>query len=204
MLPELSTNRILVKERDDRKMASEFIETLTSLDVYTPAHCAVVEVVASAMREFPVGSLVVIAAGDIANFLLIDGKQLISIPPRAVQAHYSREGTLIPNGRRIVCKKDSEIMRHFAFGAESPILMPSIHGLSSSGDKQPNKDGRTSDVQTVLYSPVIAKGPECRKDIRLGDVVIFSPTVDVAELLLKGQTYHVVDSRDVEGRWPQS
>lgn len=204
-LPVLENGRLLVREREDRKMASDLIETVTNIDVFTPAHCSVVEVIAAGKGTgFDRGDLVVIAAGDLSSFLMLDGQQVITLPARAVQARYNPDGTLIPQGRRIITQHDPEVMRKKVLAQESRILLPGSiqsRGLSASGDKNPNRNGRKEDVQTVLYSPVVAVGPQA-KNIAIGDIVIFSPTVDVAELMLKGKTFHCVDSRDVEGRWP--
>ena len=204
-LPEIENGRILVRERNDRKIASDFIETITNIDVFTPSHCSVVEVVGAGHGTgFARGDLVVVAAGDLSAFLLLDGQQFITLPARDVQARYNPEGTLLPAGRRIITQLDPEIQRLKAMPAGSRLVMPGgieRKGLSASGDPNPNRSGRKEDVQTVLYSPVVAVGP-LAKNISIGDIVIFSPTVDVAELLLKGKTYHCVDSRDVEGRWP--
>lgn len=196
---------VQVKERGDLKVASQFIETINAPDVFTPAHCAVVEVVDSDVG-FKRGELIVVSAGSLSAFLVEGGQQLIVLPAHEVQARYSQEGVVLPLGSRLVCKQDSARMQKIVLGEESRILLPEtvLGGLSISGEKNPRANQRKEDVQTGLYAPVVARGPKADKRIYVGAVVAFSPTIDVAQLMVKGDTFYVVDSKDCFGMWHAS
>lgn len=197
---------VQVKERGDLKVASQFIETINSPDVFTPSHCAVVEVVDS-NTGFSPGELVVVAAGSLSAFLVEDGQQLIVLPAHEVQARYNeRDGVLIPLGRRLVVQKDDDLMKELVLGEKSSLVLPPsvLSGLSISGEKQPKKDDRKEDVQTGLYCPIVSRGPKASDRLKVGDVVAFSPTIDVAQLTVRAETYFVVLSEDVFGYWDAS
>lgn len=198
---------VQVKERSDLKVASDVIQLVNAPDVFTPAHCAVVEVIDAELRTgFLPGELVVVAAGELSAFLMEAGQQVIVLPARAIQARYERAGTLIPQGRRLIVKRDQATMQRLVMGEKSRLILPDrvAGGLSASGAKDPTANGRAQDIQTALYCPIIARGPKALAQFIVGDIVAFSPTVDVADITVRGQQYFVVDSRDVFGGWPNA
>lgn len=195
--------RVVVRERPDVRVASDIIQTVNAPNVFTPAFCAVVEVIESDSPAFESGELVVVSAGELDAFVVEGGKQNIILLASTVQAKFSPDGALLPLGDRLVTRKDSKVMQELVMGRESRIIRPDFN-MSASGEKDPRKGGdRKEDVVTAIYSPVVARGPAADPRVAIGDIVAFSPTLDVAEITVRAHTYHVVKSEDLLGYWPQ-
>jgi hypothetical protein len=139
-----------------------------------------VEIVASGTPDLAPGDRVIIAVRGISAFHQFEAEHGFSLPEAEVWAKVSAFGELLPRHGQVLTERDDAAMRRYAFG-DSPLHLPEshlAHGLSASGDKDPQQGGdRTRDAVTCLYERVVRRGPEVfDPELAPGALVAFSPS----------------------------